>query len=82
MHETKFEDDSEITSYLATGYAEGFEEASCPKDVIRAWSYLCGTRIGYGLQGWFGRAITNLIEQGIMDENGTVDWEQYDELIQ
>jgi hypothetical protein len=83
-YETKFENDTEITPYLASAYAEGFcegEDAS-PRDTVRAWSYLCGTRIGYSLQGWYGRTITNLIEIGVMTEDGTIDWEHCDTLIQ
>ena len=75
-YETRFADGSEITSYLATGYAEGFEEASDPRDVIRAWSYLIGTRLAYNLQGWFGRQATSIIESEIISENGTVDWDE------
>ena len=76
-YETKFEDGTEITSYLASAYAEGFcegEDAS-QTDRVKAWSYLCGTRIGYSLQGWYGRNIVNLIEADILDDDGTVDWE-------
>lgn len=83
MYETKFEDGTEITSYLATAYAEGFcegEDASL-KDRIKAWSYLCGTKIGYSLQGFFGRTITNLIDRGILDVNGVVDWDAVNELL-
>jgi hypothetical protein len=82
MYETEFEDGTEITSYLATAYAEGFCEGdgASQKDQIKAWSYLCGTRIGYSLQGFFGRTITNLIDQNVMDENGVVNWEVVDEL--
>ena len=72
--ETKFENGSEITTYMATGYAEGFENAENPMDVIRAWSYLVGTKIAYSLQGWFGRMAQSLINKGVIDENGTVDW--------
>lgn len=83
-HETKFEDSTEITPYLASAYAEEFcegEDAS-QTDRIKAWSYLCGTRIGYSLQGWYGRTITSLIENDIMTRDGTVDWEHVAELIQ
>ena len=76
-HETHFEDGSEITNYLATAYAEGFEESGYPKDTVRAWSYLCGTGLGFKLQGFFGRTITQLQEEGYMDVEGTVNWEMF-----
>lgn len=75
MYETKFEDGSEIISYYAAGYAEGFEEFSNPKDEIRAWSYLIGTKLAYSLQGWFGRTANSLIEKGYILEDGTVNWD-------
>jgi len=53
-----------MTPYEATGYAEGFEEAESETQILAAWQYLHDTRIGYQLQGHFGRTITDLIEEG------------------
>lgn len=77
--ETKFENGNEITSYMATGYAEGFEEAENPFDVVRAWSFLIGTKLTSSLQGWFGRTAQSLISSGIVDAEGVVDWELVEE---
>lgn len=76
-HETHFTDGTEITPYLATAFAEGFCEGEDATgiDQTKAWSYLCGTKLGYSLQGWFGRTIRNNIENGYMTEDGTVDWD-------
>ena len=57
----------EMTSYLATGLAEGFEEGT-EEEVIAAWQYLHDTRLAYKLQGWFGRTATQLIEEGIINK--------------
>jgi hypothetical protein len=57
----------EMTSYLATGLAEGFEEGT-EEEVIAAWQYLHDTRLAYKLQGWFGRAVSDLIERGIINK--------------
>ena len=57
----------EMTSYLATGLAEGFEEGT-EKEIITAWQYLHDTDLAYKLQGWFGRTVRDLIEQGIIKE--------------
>ena len=57
----------EMTNYLATGLAEGFEEGT-EKETITAWQYLHDTGLAYKLQGWFGRTARNLIEQGIIKE--------------
>ena len=83
-HETTFKDGSIITSYLATAYAEGFceGEGASTEDQFRAWSYLCGTRIGFSLQGWFGRTINELISQGILSLDGTLDWDAVDDALE
>jgi len=80
-YETKFEDGTEITSYLATAYAEGFCEGggASSKDIIRAWSYLIGTKLCYSLQGFFGRTAKNMIEAGYIADNGMVDWDLINE---
>jgi hypothetical protein len=82
-HETKFSNGVEITSYLATAYAEGFceGEGASGADQIRAWSYLCGTKVGFSLQGWFGRRIVELIDNEVLDKDGTVliDFNDYEE---
>jgi hypothetical protein len=57
----------EMTSYLATGLAEGFEEGT-EEEIIAAWQYLHDTRLAYKLQGWFGRAVSDLIERGIINK--------------
>lgn len=79
-YETKFEDGSEITSYLAIGVAEGFETKNGNTDTIRAWSYICGKGLHNALQGWFGRTISDIIDEGLLDSNGKVNWDTYNEL--
>lgn len=54
-----------LTSYLATAYAEGFEEAT-PKQVLASWQYLHDTKLAYQLQGSFGRMASELIERGLI----------------
>ena len=87
-YETKFSDGSIIDNYMAVGIAEGFEESNAEeaierqKDIIRAWSYICGTKLYRGLQGWFGRNVASFIEQGYMQDDGTVNWESIDEMIE
>ena len=56
-----------MTSYLATGLAEGFEEGT-EEEVIAAWQYLHDTRLAYKLQGWFGRTVSDLIKEGIINK--------------
>lgn len=55
-----------MDSYTAVGLAEGFIEADTEEQVIEAWQYLHDTRIGYGLQGFFGRTLNQLLNEGII----------------
>jgi len=77
--ETKFEDGTMISSYIATGYAEGFETPDHPFDVVRAWSFLIGTKLAYSLQGCFGRTAQSLIDANMINGNGIVNWELVEE---
>lgn len=55
-----------MTNYEAVGIAEGFIQAESEEQVIQAWQYLHDTRLGYQLQGWFGRSLNQLIEEGVI----------------
>jgi len=55
-----------MTQYEAVGLAEGFIEADSEEQVIEAWQYLHDTRLGYQLQGFFGRTLNQLLEEGII----------------
>ena len=57
-----------MDSFTAVGIAEGFIEADSEDQVIQAWQYLHDTKIGYKLQGWFGRTLRHLIENGVINE--------------
>lgn len=65
-------------SYLATAYAEGFCEGenATVEEQVEAWAYLISTGMCWTLQGWFGRQASALIENGIIDKNGNIDWSQ------
>jgi hypothetical protein len=55
-----------MDSYRAVGIAEGFIECEDEDTIIEAWQYLHDTRIGYGLQGFFGRTLQQLLDEGII----------------
>jgi hypothetical protein len=57
-----------MDSYNAVGLAEGFIEAESEEQVIEAWQYLHDTRIGYGLQGFFGRTLEQLLNEGVITQ--------------
>ena len=53
-----------MDNFQAIGIAEGFVEADSEEQVLQAWQYLHDTRLGYQLQGWFGRTLVRLLEEG------------------
>ena len=55
-----------MDTYQAVGIAVGFIECDREEQVIEAWQYLHDTRIGYGLQGFFGRTLQQLLNEGII----------------
>lgn len=55
-----------MDSYNAVGIAEGFIEAENEEQVIEAWQYLHDTKLGYQLQGFFGRTLNQLLNEGII----------------
>lgn len=57
----------EMSSYLAVGYAEGFEEAESEEQVLAAWQYIHDTGMTASLQGFFGRTVAALIEAGAIE---------------
>ncbi len=64
---------NKMDNYTAVGLAEGFIEAESEEQIIEAWQYLHDTGLAYQLQGWFGRAARNLIENGVIDDNRKTD---------
>ena len=54
-----------MNNYNAVGIAEGFIECNNEKTIIKAWQYLIDTGLAFKLQGSFGRAAVDLINQGI-----------------
>lgn len=67
----------EWTLYMATAYAEGFceGEGATDEEQLEAWAYLIKTGHCWGLQGWFGRTASQLIEQGIITKEGEINYE-------
>lgn len=69
--------------YLAIAYAEGFGEGedATLEEAIEAWSYITHNKLYLSLQGWFGRTVGNLIDQGVLSSNGDINWEEFDSQI-
>ena len=62
---------TKLSTYEATGIAEGWIPAESKEQLIQAWQQLHDTGLAYKLQGWFGRTAQNLIAGGIIktDQN-------------
>jgi hypothetical protein len=56
-----------MDNYDAVGIAEGFIEVDCEERVLEAWQHLHDTRIGYQLQGHFGRTLKQLLDEGLIN---------------
>lgn len=56
-----------MTQYEAVMIAEGMQEAT-EEEQTKAWQYLHDTKIGYQLQGNFGRTLRYLIEYNVIKE--------------
>ena len=74
--------ETEWTTYLATGCAEGFEmENATNEEKLEAWAVLIKSKMCYRMQGWFGRQAEQLIENGFIEVDGTINWETFEEKL-
>ena len=64
-----------MTQFEAVAIAEGFEESPSLERTLEAWSVIAKTGIWRGLQGFFGRTLAHLVDQGVMDWDGNIDWD-------
>jgi hypothetical protein len=54
------------TSYTACAAVEGFDgEPHDEVELVEAWQFLIDTGLAWTLQGWFGRAASDLIDAGL-----------------
>ena len=56
----------EMTDYMAVGIAEGFEEPENEKQYMEAWQHIYDKKLYLNLQGWFGRTMKVLIDDGLI----------------
>ena len=57
-----------MDSYTACSIAEGFceGEGASEKDQLTAWQYISDRGLWRSLQGFYGRTVASLLEQGII----------------
>lgn len=60
----------EMTPYLASAIVEGFceGEGATQEEQLIAWQFLHDTKIGYSLQGWYGRTLQVLLRNGNIED--------------
>jgi hypothetical protein len=80
-HKINQRTDTEWTSYLATGIAEGFEESNSSDQRLEAWAYLIKSGMAWQLQGSFGRFAKTLIDQDYITKEGVLNWDTIDEAL-
>ena len=61
----------DMTNYLACAYAEGFCEGenATEEEQLAAWQYISDKGIWKGLQGFYGRTVAALLENGTINKN-------------
>lgn len=65
-----------MTLYDAVAIAEGFcEHEPTLEETLEAWAHLIETGHCWQLQGWFGRNAESFIKDGIITEDGKINWE-------
>lgn len=56
-----------LDNYKAISIAEGFDgEEHTQTEELCAWQFIADKGLWKGLQGWFGRTVESLIEQGLI----------------
>ena len=55
-----------MTQYQAISIAEGFEMATSDEQRIEAWQYIYDNRLYRHLQGFFGRTVQRMLEEGLI----------------
>lgn len=55
-----------IDDYTAIGKAEGFIECEDGSEEVAAWQHVYDKGLYKSLQGFFGRSVANLIENGVI----------------
>lgn len=72
----------EWTPYLAIGIAERLEPNDDPNAEIEAWSVIGINGLHLGLQGFFGRALRDLVNQDLLYPSYEINWEQVDHYLE
>lgn len=61
-----------MDSFTAVGIAEGLIESDSFEQTLSAWATIAHTGIHRSLQGFFGRTLEAIVEQGLVDWEGNI----------
>ncbi len=59
---------AKMGQYDAVGIAEGWLSPESQEEILVAWQILVDTGMAWTLQGFFGRAASDLLEQGLIQK--------------
>lgn len=69
-----------MTTYSAISIVEGFSAVPPTREsYFKAWSHLIKSGDVWTLQGYYGRSANDYINAGIIDQDGTINWDNIDE---
>lgn len=64
-------------SYSACACVEGFDgEEHSEEEQLSAWKYLYDSGVCWSLQGWYGRTVVSLLEQGLLKKKACVEYKK------
>jgi hypothetical protein len=73
---------SDTDTYTACSIVEGFSGGEhTPQEHIAAWALLIRTGTAWTLQGWYGRNAQAMIDSGLINPQGEVDWQEVEDRL-
>ena len=70
--------DEQLALAYVFGKAEG--ESATQEQKLEAWAFLIGTTKVWSMKRHIRSAATEIIELGVIDEDGVINWEVHEEL--
>jgi hypothetical protein len=68
MNLRETEEYKNMTPYRACSCTEGFnDEEASEAEILAAWQYISDTYLWRNLQGFYGRTVMTLLDEGIID---------------
>lgn len=79
---TQIDEDGKEIQVSSISAIMAYEDGSLSeRNVLYLFSHLIKTGLAWRLQGSYGRAAHSIIEGGIIDKQGDIHWDIYEELL-